>query len=196
MKTKRLLAGALIMSAAGMGLIFFIVDSKDRSDFLEKHVVLVMRGIGHQILLKAGDSTGRVLPVKRINATVFQLEFQSNFKFVPDTLVNVVHNSLASGDLPLQYLVNVMECSTNQIIYGYQIGSSKTTLVPCLGREQPKGCYTIQIAFLENPIQSASSAILMGIVLTSIVVFASWMIILRGPSSHSAITHFMLTGDC
>ena len=172
MKTKRLLAGALIMSAAGMGLIFFIVDSKDRSDFLEKHVVLVMRGIGHQILLKAGDSTGRVLPVKRINATVFQLEFQSNFKFVPDTLVNVVHNSLASGDLPLQYLVNVMECSTNQIIYGYQIGSSKTTLVPCLGREQPKGCYTIQIAFLENPIQSASSAILMGIVLSSIVVFA------------------------
>jgi len=172
MKTKRLLAGALIMSAAGMGLIFFIVDSKDRSDFLEKHVVLVMRGIGHQILLKAGDSTGRVLPVKRINATVFQLEFQSNFKFVPDTLVNVVHNSLTSGDLPLQYLVNVMECSTNQIIYGYQIGSSKTTLVPCLGREQPKGCYTIQIAFLENPIQSASSAILMGIVLTSIVVFA------------------------
>ena len=52
------------------------------------------------------------------------------------------------------------------------IGSSKTTLVPCLGREQPKGCYAIQIAFLENPMRSASSDILLGIVLTFIVVFA------------------------
>lgn len=172
MNSKRLLVGALIISVAGMAITFFVVNSKDRSDVLEKHVILVMRGIGHQVLLKAGDSTSRVLPVKRINATVFQLEFQSNFRFVPDTLVKVVHASLASGDLPLQYLVNVMECSTNQIIYGYQIGSSKTTLVPCLGREQPKGCYTIQIAFTENPMLSMNRGILLGIVLTVIAVFA------------------------
>lgn len=172
MKSKRLVAGALIIIAAGMGTIFFVVTSKERSDVQEKHVMLVMRGIGHQVLLKAGDSTSRVLPVKRINESVFQLEFQTNFRFVPDTLVNVVHASLASGDLPLHYLVNVMECSTNQIIYGYQIGSSRTTLVPCLGREQPMGCYTIQIAFLENPMQAMSRDILLGIVLTAVVGLA------------------------
>jgi len=158
-----------------------IINTKDRLGFLrrspesfgqENQVMLVMRGIGHQLLLQAGDSTSRVLPVKKISATLYQIEFQSQFKFVPDTLVHVVHASLASGHLPLQYMVNVMECSTNQIIYGYQIGTSKTTtLVPCLGREQPRGCYAVQIAFLENPLQAGWSVILLGIVMSAIVVF-------------------------
>src|SRR6267154_3244948 len=161
MNSKRLLAATLIVTVAGLVITFFVVISKDRSDVLEKHVLLVMRGIGHQVLLKAGDSTSRVLPVKRISATVFQLEFQSTFNFVPDTLVHVVHASLASGQLPLQYMVNVMECATNQIIYGYRIGSGRTTLVPCLGREQSKGCYIIQIAFLENPTPTNRAAVLL-----------------------------------
>ncbi len=109
-----------------------------------------MRAIGHKILLRAGDSTSRVLPVKRINPSVFQLEFQSPFNFVPDTLVSVVHASLASAKLPLQYTVNVFDCSTKEIIYGYQIAEKTSTLVPCLGREQTKSCYVIQIAFLED----------------------------------------------
>jgi len=169
-KLKRLLTGALIMSAVGICVVFFLFNTNDRSALLEKQVMLVMRGIGHQVLLKAGDSTSRVLPVRRMSASVFQVEFQSNFKFVPDTLVHIVHASLASGHLPLQYMVNVMECSTNQVIYGYQIGSSRTTLVPCLGREQSKGCYTIQIAFMENPTANKGATIQLGIALTAVII--------------------------
>jgi len=125
MKLKSLLTGVLLLIAAATCVAYFLFKTNDRSAFLEQQAMLVMRGIGHQVLLKAGDSTSRVLPVKRINATVFQLEFQSTFNFVPDTLVHVVHASLASGQLPLQYMVNVMECTTNQIIYGYRIGSGR-----------------------------------------------------------------------
>jgi hypothetical protein len=167
MKLKSPLTGVLILSAAVICVALFLF-AKDRSGLQEEQVMLVMRGIGHQVLLKAGDSTSRVLPVKKINPTHFQLEFQSNFNFVPDTLVHVVHASLASGQLPLQYIVNVMECSTNQIIYGYRIGSGRTTLVPCRGREQSKGCYIIQIAFLENSTQTNLAAILLGFALAGI----------------------------
>ena len=171
MKLKSLLTSVLLLIAAATCVAYFLFKTNDRSAFLEQQATLVMRGIGHQVLLKAGDSTSRVLPVKRINATVFQLEFQSTFNFVPDTLVHVVHASLASGQLPLQYMVNVMECTTNQIIYGYRIGSGRTTLVPCLGSEQAKGCYIIQIAFLENPTPTNRAVIFLGFSLTAIALF-------------------------
>jgi hypothetical protein len=188
MKLKSPLISFLIFSAATACVAYFLFKTSDRSAFSEKQVMLVMRGIGHQVLLKAGDFTSRVLPVKRINPTVFELEFQSTFKFVPDTLVRLVHASLASGDLPLQYMVNVMECASNQIIYGYRIGSKRTTLVPCLGREQAKRCYTIQIAFLENPTPANQAAVILGFALTSIALFA-FVVFRKGNRSRKKENH-------
>ena len=149
MKSKFLITTSIIVVAI-VSAGFLLMKNYERSDNVEKRTMLVMRAIGHKILLRAGDSTSRVLPVKRISPSVFQLEFQSPFNFVPDTLVSVVHASLASAKLPLQYTVNVFDCSTKEIIYGYQIAEKASTLVPCLGREQTKGCYVIQIVFLED----------------------------------------------
>jgi hypothetical protein len=171
------MAGAFAAGVAAIGITYFVIISGDRSDFLEKEVIVVMRGIGHEILLKAGDSTSRVLPVKRMDAEVFQIEFQGQFTFVPDTLVNLVHTQLAAGHLPLQYIVNVMDCSTHQIVYGYQFGVNQTTLVPCLGRKQPKGCYNIQISFSENPTPGKGGAnLFLGISLAALLLtfFIYW----------------------
>ena len=149
MKSKFLITICTII-VASVSAGFLIMKNYERSDNVETRAMLVMRAIGHKILLHAGDSTSRVLPVKKVSRSVFQLEFQSPFYFVPDTLVSVVHASLASAKLPLQYTVNVFDCSTREIIYGYQIAEKASTLVPCLGREQTKGCYVIQIVFLED----------------------------------------------
>ncbi len=149
MKSKLLITTSIVILAS-VSAGFLIMKNYERSDNVETRAMLVMRAIGHKILLHAGDSTSRILPVKKVSPSVFQLEFQSPFNFVPDTLVSVVHTSLASAKLPLQYTVNVFDCSTREIIYGYRIAEKTNTLVPCLGREQTKSCYVIQIAFLED----------------------------------------------
>lgn len=116
----------------------------------EKHLNIVLRNIGHQLLRHAGDSVSRVLPVKTINENTYQIEFQSHFTFVPDSLVKLVHENLKSGNLPTEYIVSVLNCYKNEIIFGYEVSAKTDNILPCLGRNQPEACYIIQIEFLKN----------------------------------------------
>ncbi len=122
----------------------------DSQEFLEKRAILVVREIGHQLLQHSGDSTSRVLPVKKIDKNTFQLEFQSKFAFVPDTLVKIVHQRLSSAQLPLDYMVNVYNCVSPEIVFGYEMRSKKNDIVACLGRTQAVDCYKIQIEFTRD----------------------------------------------
>ncbi len=144
----------LLISIILSGVVFFLsatmfIKQSPKEEFLETRAALVVRQIGHQLLLHSGDSTSRVLPVKQLSNGHFQLEFQSQLSFVPDTLVNIVRKDIAANELPLDYLVNVFECNTDKIVYGFEIGPIYKEIVPCLGRTQPKGCYTIQISFID-----------------------------------------------
>jgi hypothetical protein len=135
---------------------FIIIKDREQAGAGDQRAQLVMREIGHRILLHSGDSNSRVLPVKRISASVYQLEFESNFKFIPDTLVKVIHSNLTKAGLPLTYSVNVFDCKTLSIIYGYQIGDQTNTTVPCLGRDQVEDCYSIQITFQQTVSSNAA----------------------------------------
>jgi len=128
------------------------------SNTLEPRAALVCRAIGDQLLHHAGDTRSRVLPVKQLGNGVFQLEFQSSFAFIPDTLVKIVQSNIASNGLPENYTVNVFHCASWDMVYGFQINSRHNDIVPCLGREQPSGCYAVQIAFadLTAPLISGS----------------------------------------
>jgi hypothetical protein len=134
---------ALLLSSA----LFITNDPKD--EFLEDRAELVVRQIGHNLLLQSGDLTSRVLPVKQLSPGVYQLEFQNNFSFVPDTLVNIVRSNLAQINLPVGYIVNVFDCASNGVVYGFEISPGYREIVPCLGRAQPMGCYSIQISFID-----------------------------------------------
>ncbi len=144
-----LLITVLVLCAALFFSATVLIKQRPQEEFLEKRAALVVRQIGHQLLLHSGDSTSRVLPVKQLGDGVFQLEFQSQLSFVPDTLVKLVRNDIASSELPLDYIVNVVDCASMKVIYGFEIGPTYKEIVPCLGRVQPKGCYTIQISFID-----------------------------------------------
>lgn len=133
-----------------------LVQRNEKDQFLEQRAELVIRKIGHDLLLHAGDSISRVLPVKKSGNNIFQLEFENRFSFTPDSLVHIVRRSLAAGELPLSYLVRVFECSTLEMVYGFEVRSPLHDVEPCLGRVQPTACYSIQIAFTE-PIKSVDS---------------------------------------
>src|SRR5215218_11455128 len=72
-----------------------------------KHVEVVLRNLGHQLLLTARDSTSRVLPVKKLNENTYQVSFQNDFSFISDTLINLVQRAFEKNGLAKDYIVNL-----------------------------------------------------------------------------------------
>lgn len=110
---------------------------------------LVIRQIGHQLLLQAGDSTSRILPVEERANHEYLLRFEAPFTFWSDTLVATVRRVVAFNRLPSSYRVELIQCAPSTgVIYGFQIFKDSTrNIIPCLGRRQEKAYYNLLIRF-------------------------------------------------
>ncbi len=109
---------------------------------------ILLRNIGHEVLLHSGDSTSRVLPVREIAPHEYQIRFEHEWTFQPDSLVEIIRQSLKKDQLADEYIVNVINCTSNEVLFGYAIsGNEQNNIVPCKGRKQPTACYLINIRF-------------------------------------------------
>jgi len=154
-----------LIQPAGIGMLSMILMMVllwpwQSGDFAENREIR-LRNVGHKILLDSGDSTSRVLPIKRISEREFILVFENPFQFDPDSLVKVIHKGLKEGLVNNKpedkYQVNVLECIGHQIVYSYQMSYHKDkTIVPCKGRIQPKDCYRIKIKFEQNQVAASN----------------------------------------
>jgi hypothetical protein len=152
----------LIAIVVGAGLLFLsagtLLTNRNSVGLADKRTNLALRAIGHQLMLQAGNSRSRVLPVKQIDPFTYQLEFRSAFSFTPDSLVKLVQQKLKEVDSSSHYFVMVLSCNDpTEIIYGYEFSEKKNMTIPCLGREQRVGCYMIQIVFPDKK-ENKSSA--------------------------------------
>lgn len=158
MKSRLYILPLLLM----IGCLFFIATNRKKGDdYAEKHLTVVLRDIGHQLLLHAKDSSSRVLPIKQINENTFEIAFQSKFTFVSDTLIALVHRRLKSTNLPTEYIVNVIDCGNKELIFAYEVSKKTDSILPCLGRQQDVGCYLIQIEFLRAETLAFSNYLLL-----------------------------------
>jgi len=128
-------------------IIVALAFVKKSNEHPDKHLEIVLRNIGHQVLLHSKDSTSRVLPVKTVNDNTYRIAFENSFGFIPDTLMSIVHQQLSKTDWPGNYTVSVIECDHNQTIFAYEVNTARGDLKPCRGRVQKKGCYVIEISF-------------------------------------------------
>lgn len=136
-----LIMGAVVLSAGSLNIL--------TPGFSESRKMLIMRDIGHQVLIASGDSTSRVMPVRRLDDETFLIEFENRFSFIPDSLVATVHRTLRQSEFPAQYAVHVMSCFDRAIVYAFEMNGSND-IVPCLGRKQPEDCYAVQITFAKT----------------------------------------------
>lgn len=139
----------LSMSTLFLSVVATYDTSKD-TELPESRAALVIRKIGHSLLLQVGDSSSRVLPIKPVDKATFELTFETSFSFVPDSLVSIVRSQLAEHHLPADYVVQVVESSSQDVVYGFAIGADQANVIPCTGRVQPRGHYTVQIAFTNS----------------------------------------------
>lgn len=149
----------LLFAAAALMLMLILLGSRNPEPeaFNQAKFNLVLRKIGHQVLLQAGDMTSRVLPVKEVAENVYQLEFESEFTFVPDSLIHTIQQIVQSEQLPQNYLVEVRECQQAGVVFGYaMLGLQQKEIVACTGRVQAKKCYVIQLHFQDSKAQDNS----------------------------------------
>ena len=168
------LLGLIALSFIFLTCAAFSMDGSDDFDISRREVVL--RRIGHELLLQSGDSTSRVLPVKKIAENEYQISFEKDLTFQPDSLVNITTRLLAKDALAGDYVVNVLNCGDSSVAYGYAISKNKKDdVVTCKGRKQPTACYTINIKFKTVGITTEKAGYVLGGL--SFLAFAGFIVL-------------------
>lgn len=159
-KRKYLLGLILLVFTAIMCVAFSMTGSDDFA--IAKREVLLRR-IGDELFLQSGDSTSRVLPVKKIAEDEYQISFENDLAFQPDSLVNTTRRLLAKDPLTNDYIVNVLNRGDASVAYGFAIsGNKKDDIIACKGRKQPKASYMINIKFKPTGINKTRNGYLLG----------------------------------
>jgi hypothetical protein len=173
-RKRKYLYGLLLLPFITLICMAFGMAGSDDFDMARREILL--RRIGHEILLQSGDSTSRVLPVKKITKNEYQISFENAFTFQPRSLVNTTQRLLAKDPLASDYVVNVLNCTNALVVYGYAISkNTKDDIVACIGRRQPIGCYMINFKFKPTGITTAKNKYFLGALLfLACVGFIFW----------------------
>jgi hypothetical protein len=131
-------------------LVFAAAFISKKDEIPEKHLEVVLRDLGHQLLLSAKDSTSRVLPVKKLNESRYQISFQNDFAFISDTLINIVQRTFQKNAPATDYIVNLRNCKQNETVFAFEINNKTGDLTPCRGRKLEMACYVIEIELLKK----------------------------------------------
>lgn len=168
----------LLLFIAGI-CVAFSMTSNNEFDFARREVLL--RRIGHEILLQSGDSTSRVLPINKIAENEYQISFEQAFTFKPESLVHITRQWLSKAPHAGDYIVNVLKCDNSTVTYGYAISNNKKDdIIACTGRVQPKACYRINIKFRPTGINTARNRYILGGL--SLLAFAGFIFLRSGKS--------------
>ena len=146
-----------------ISLTFVAFSMGDNNDFDISRREVLLRRIGHELLLQSGDSTSRVLPVEKIAKNEYKISFEKELTFQPDSLVSTSRRVLAQDPLTRDYVVNVLNKGKGSVAYGYAISKNeRNNIVACSGRVQPKADYTIDIKFKPTDANTARNKFLLG----------------------------------
>ena len=159
------------------GIVFFFTlqgCKKDEPQLQHDREEVIMRKIGHEILLLSNDSNSIVRPISH-EGNKYRIQFESSFSFLPDDLIKTI-DTIVKSALPYDnYLVQVVECETDLVVYSYEIDEFLpfSEVVACKTREQPEACYEIVIQFIAKEKESTGIVlyILLVILLFSIGVY-------------------------
>lgn len=187
---RKHLAGLILLTFISIICVAFSMTGNDNFDLARREVLL--RRIGHEILLQSGDSVSRVLPVKKIAENEYQISFENPFTFQPESLVNTTQRLLTKDPLASDYVVNVVNCANASVAYGYAISKNKKDdIVACKGRRQPIACYMINIKFKPPGIITAKNGYLLGSL--AVLAFVGF-IFLRSVKPRKALPDSQQTG--
>ena len=133
-----------------------ILNSYGNSDFKRGSLINAIRAVGDQMLLQSNDSISRVLPIDQRD-NVYLMNFETDLQIVPDSLVSQVKDQFSRINLQEDYLVEVLSCDSNKVVYSYLMVKKATKdMVACKMRSLAKACYQVKISFSESKVKAVS----------------------------------------
>ena len=137
-----------------LGAMFFLQGcKKEISEISQDREEAVMRKIGHNILLSAGNQISLVKPIIK-EENQYRIQFDADFGFPPEGIAVIIDSVLRNSHIKKNYLVKVEACNTSEVVYSYEVDvfSSIPMLdgLACRERPQPKACYEVVIQFLNQ----------------------------------------------
>lgn len=158
---RKYLFGVILLSFVSLVCVALSMAGNDDFDIARRDILL--RRIGHELLLQSGDSSSRVMPVKKIAENEYLIRFEHELTFRPDSLVNTTRRVFADNPLAGDYVVKVINCDNSGVAYGYAISKNrKSDIITCIGSKQPSNCYTINIKFKPTGITISKNGYLLG----------------------------------
>lgn len=147
MRPLLLFGSSVLIVVVLLSAVAFINTTDDKP---EKHVEVVFREIGHQLLSAANDSTSRVMPVRQLDENTWQISFQHKVGFISDSLINIVQRTFQKNAPATDYIVNLRNCEQKETVLAFEINGKTGDLIPCRGRRLEYGCYVIEIDLLRG----------------------------------------------
>ncbi|HLD52969.1 MAG TPA: winged helix-turn-helix domain-containing protein [Sediminibacterium sp.] len=158
---RKNLLWVLFLVLTSLAFVAFSIDGDD--DFEKARAEILIRKVGHELLLQSDDSVSRVLPLNKISANEYQISFEHEFSFLPDSLINITQRLFGKDQQFADYVVKVLNCSNTSVVYGYAIANNqKDDIVACKGRKLPKDCYVINIQFKASSFIDSKNGYLLG----------------------------------
>jgi len=163
----------LFLIFGGTSLFLFQSCNEEQDTIQKDQVEVVMRRIGHEVLLSLNDSLSLVKPIVK-EASSYRIQFGTNFSFLPDDVIQVI-DSIIKKELPFEtYLVKVEKCKTKEVVYSYEITQlTQFDEIACKTRAQPEGCYEVVIQFVQKKEENYGMIILI-VFLTIVVCFGQF----------------------
>lgn len=155
-------------------LILFFLSSFNSKPAQEREIEVVLRMIGHEVLLSSKDSTSRVLPILK-EGDRYRIQFESAFEFVPEDLVTTIDKVVKETQLAESYIVEVEACDSNEVIYSFKMEAvAKSDIIPCRSRVQEMACYSLLFTFMEpipmEPERNIWNYLFMGLLLLVVIL--------------------------
>lgn len=164
-------------------LISAVAFINQKNEIPEKHIEVVLRSVGHQLLLTSKDSSFRVLPIKKLKENSYQISFQNNFGFISDTLINLVQRTFEKNAVANDYIVSLKNCERKETVLAFEINGQSGDLTPCRGRNLDVGCYVIEIDFLKKTTSNFFWLLLLIIPLSFVIYYVKDMFRKKGEAA-------------
>lgn len=145
------------------GILFFLfLSGFEKNDFelQQNREEIMMRQIGHKILLASGDTISLVKPIIK-EGNQYRIQFGAEFDFFPENIIVAIDSIFKNSQLNDSYLVEIEKCETSETVYSYEVDvlapAPFLDEIACKERPQPKDCYEVIIQFI-RPEQNSSNS--------------------------------------
>ncbi len=147
-----------------------LISSYSQAVESDQQTKVLLRKVGHEFLLKMGDSTSRILPIENVNGR-YLVQFERMLFFEPDLIMSATFEVLEQFQVKNDYIIEVEKCGSKEVVHSFQttlIDSSR--MIACQQRQLPMDCYAFYFTKIEETTDEYSQIYILGMIILMLIL--------------------------